>query len=98
MILTSNRGLLATPGLPDRIGEERMDGRNNKSLDDQMSVLTAKIDDLIQTCGRLQTENQQLSLEKNELAQSKEELLNRNREAKRKIDKVVERLRGLEAS
>ena len=75
-----------------------MDGRKNKSLDDQMSVLTAKIDDLIQTCGRLQTENQQLSLEKNELAQSKEELLNRNREAKRKIDKVVERLRGLEAS
>ena len=75
-----------------------MDGRNNKNLDDQMSVLTAKIDDLIQTCGRLQTENQQLSLEKNELAQSKEELLNRNREAKLKIDKVVERLRGLEAS
>ena len=75
-----------------------MDGRNNKSLDDQMSVLTAKIDYLIQTCGRLQTENQQLSLEKNELAQSKEELLNRPREAKRKIDKVVERLRGLEAS
>ena len=75
-----------------------MDGRNNKSLDDQMSVLTAKIDDLIQTCGRLQPENQQLSSEKNELAQSKEELLNRNREAKRKIDKVVERLRGLEAS
>ena len=75
-----------------------MDGRNNKDLDGQMSVLTAKIDDLIQTCGRLQTENQQLSLEKNELAQSKEELLNRNREAKRKIDKVVERLRGLEAS
>ncbi len=75
-----------------------MDGRNNKNLDDQMSVLTAKIDDLIQTCGRLQTENQQLSLEKNELTESKEELLNRHREAKRKIDKVVERLRGLEAS
>ena len=75
-----------------------MDGRNNKNLDDQMSVLTAKIDDLIQTCGRLQTENQQLSLEKNELTESREELLNRHREAKRKIDKVVERLRGLEAS
>ena len=75
-----------------------MDGRNNKNLDDQMSVLTAKIDDLIQTCGRLQTENQQLSLEKNELTESKEELLNRHREAKRKIDQVVERLRGREAS
>ena len=75
-----------------------MDGRNNKNLDDQMGVLTAKIDDLIQTCGRLQTENQQLSLEKNELTESREELLNRHREAKRKIDKVVERLRGLEAS
>jgi FtsZ-binding cell division protein ZapB len=45
----------------------------------------------------LQNENQQLSLEKTELAKSREELLNRNREAKRKIDKVVERLRGLEA-
>tara|TARA_Y100000588_G_C13797896_1_gene729517 strand:- start:301 stop:597 length:297 start_codon:yes stop_codon:yes gene_type:complete len=98
MILTSNRGLVATPSLPERIKEWRMDGRNNKNLDDQMSVLTAKIDDLIQTCGRLQTENQQLSLEKNELTESKEELLNRHREAKRKIDKVVERLRGLEAS
>ena len=75
-----------------------MDGKNNTSLDDQMSVLSAKIDDLIQTCGRLQTENQQLSLEKNELTESREELLNRHREAKRKIDKVVERLRGLEAS
>jgi len=74
-----------------------MDGRNKNGLDDQMNVLTAKVDDLIQTCGRLQNENQQLSLEKTELAKSREELLNRNREAKRKIDKVVERLRGLEA-
>ncbi len=74
-----------------------MDGRNKKGLDDQVNVLTAKVDDLIQTCGRLHNENQQLSLEKTELAKSREELLNRNREAKRKIDKVVERLRGLEA-
>ena len=74
-----------------------MDGRNKKGLDDQVSVLTAKVDDLIQTCGRLQNENQQLNLEKTELAKSRGELLNRNREAKRKIDKVVERLRGLEA-
>ena len=74
-----------------------MDGRNNKGLDDQVNVLTAKVDDLIQTSGRLQNENQQLSLEKTEMAKSREELLNRNREAKRKIDKVVERLRGLEA-
>ena len=74
-----------------------MDGRNKKGLDDQVNVLTAKVDDLIQTSGRLQNENQQLRLEKTELAKSREELLNRNREAKRKIDKVVERLRGLEA-
>ena len=74
-----------------------MDGRNKKGLDDQVNVLTAKGDDLIHTCGRLQNENQQLSLEKTELAKRREELLNRNREAKRKIDKVVERLRGLEA-
>ena len=74
-----------------------MDGTNNKGLNDQVNVLTAKVDDLIQTCGRLQNENQQLNLEKTELAKSREELLNRNQEAKRKIDKVVERLRGLEA-
>ena len=40
MILTSNRGLVATPSLPERIKEWRMDGRNNKNLDDQMSAWT----------------------------------------------------------
>ena len=74
-----------------------MDNQENRTATAQIDLLTEQVDNLIDACGRLQNQNQQLSTEKEELNRERQDLLGRNREAKLRIDRVVERLRELEA-
>ena len=74
-----------------------MDNQENRTATAQIDLLTEQVDNLIDACGRLQNQNQQLSTEKEELNRERQDLLGRNREAKLKIDRVVERLRELDA-
>ena len=50
--------------------------------------------ELIATCSQLRSENEKLRLAEETLNIEKEELESRNREAKRRIDLVVDRLRS----
>ena len=74
-----------------------MDSQENRTAIAQIDLLTEQVDNLIDACGRLQNQNQQLSTEKEELNRERQDLLGRNREAKLRIDRVVERLRELDA-
>ena len=74
-----------------------MDNPENRTAAAQIDLLTEQVDNLIDACGRLQNQNQQLSTEKEELNRERQDLLGRNREAKLRIDQVVERLRELDA-
>ena len=74
-----------------------MDNPENRTATAQIVLLTEQVDNLIDACGRLQNKNQQLSTEKEELNRERQDLLGRNREAKLRIDRVVERLRELDA-
>ena len=74
-----------------------MDNPENRTATAQIDLLTEQVDNLIDACGQLQNQNQQLSTEKEELNRERQDLLGRNREAKLKIDRVVERLRELDA-
>ncbi len=74
-----------------------MDNQENRTATTQIHLLTEQVDNLIDACGRLQNQNQQLSTEKEELNRERQDLLGRNREAKLRIDRVVERLRELDA-
>lgn len=74
-----------------------MDNQENRTATGQIDLLTEQVDNLIDACGRLQNQNQQLSTEKEELNRERQDLLGRNREAKLRIDRVVERLRELDA-
>ena len=74
-----------------------MDNPENRTATAQIDLLTEQVDNLIDACGRLQIQNQQLSTEKEELNRERQDLLGRNREAKLRIDRVVERLRELDA-
>ena len=74
-----------------------MDNQENQSTIAQIDLLTEQVDNLIDACGQLQNQNQQLSIEKDDLTREREDLLDRNREAKLRIDRVVERLRELDA-
>ena len=74
-----------------------MDNQENLAAIAQIDLLTEQVDNLIDACGRLQNQNQQLFIEKEDLNREREDLLGRNREAKLRIDRVVERLRELDA-
>ena len=74
-----------------------MDDHENQATIAQIDLLTEQVDNLIDVCGRLQNQNTQLSTEKEELSRERQSLLSRNREAKLRIDRVVERLRELDA-
>ncbi len=74
-----------------------MDNQENQTATVQIDLLTEQVDNLIDTCGQLQNQNQQLAIEKEDLNRERENLLGRNREAKLRIDRVVERLRELDA-
>ena len=79
------------------VEDGRMDSQDNKTTITQIDLLTEKVDNLIDACGQLQNQNVQLATEKEELSREREDLLSRNREAKLRIDRVVERLRQLDA-
>ena len=74
-----------------------MDNQENQTAISQIDLLTTQVGNLIDACGQLQNQNQQLSIEKDDLTREREDLLDRNREAKLRIDRVVERLRELDA-
>ena len=74
-----------------------MDNQENQNVIAQIDLLTEQVDNLIDACGQLQNQNQQLAIEKEDLNREREDLLGRNREAKLRIDRVVERLRELDA-
>ncbi len=77
--------------------DSRLDNPENRAATAQIDLLTEQVDNLIDACGRLQNQNQQLSTEKEELNRERQDLLGRNREAQLRIDRVVERLRELDA-
>ena len=74
-----------------------MDKQENQTAIAQIDLLTEQVDNLIDACGQLQNQNTQLSAEKEELNRERTDLLGRNQEAKLRIDRVVERLRELDA-
>tara|TARA_Y100000588_G_C14141896_1_gene876458 strand:+ start:992 stop:1219 length:228 start_codon:yes stop_codon:yes gene_type:complete len=74
-----------------------MVNQENQATIAQIDLLTEQVDNLIDACGQLQNQNSQLSTENEELSRERQNLLSRNREAKVRIDRVVERLRELDA-
>ncbi len=64
-------------------------------IEAELKLLSDKADELIKALKRLQADNHQLRLQQDQLSADKLELQDRNREAKHRIDLIVERLRTL---
>tara|TARA_Y100000588_G_scaffold382262_2_gene469391 strand:+ start:1369 stop:1602 length:234 start_codon:yes stop_codon:yes gene_type:complete len=61
-----------------------------------IEVISKRTEELIKLVKRLQADNHQMRLYQEQLIIEKKELQDRNREAKTRIDQIVERLRQLE--
>ena len=66
-------------------------------LEAEVKLLADRAEELIKTLKRLQADNHQLRLHQDQLSAEKVELQDRNRQAKQRIDLIVERLRMLES-
>ena len=66
------------------------------NIDAGIEVISDKAEELIKLVKRLQADNHQMRLYQEQLIIEKKELQDRNREAKTRIDQIVERLRQLE--
>ena len=66
-------------------------------LEAEVELLADRAEELIKALKRLQADNHQLQLQQDQLSAEKVELQDRNRQAKQRIDLIVERLRTLES-
>ena len=64
----------------------------------EIEALAAQLEDLVATRNHLRSENEKLRLVEQTLTSEKEDLINRNLEAKKRIDMVVDRLRTAQTS
>ena len=67
------------------------------NLEAEVELLADRAEELIKALKRLQADNHQLQLQQDQLSAEKVELQDRNRQAKQRIDLIVERLRTLES-
>ena len=66
------------------------------ALEAGVMKISDRTEELIKLVKRLQADNHQLRLQQDQLSAEKLELQDRNREAKQRIDLIVDRLRMLE--
>ena len=66
------------------------------TLEAGVTMISDRTEELIKLVKRLQADNHQLRLQQDQLSAEKLELQDRNREAKQRIDLIVDRLRMLE--
>ena len=66
------------------------------TLEAGVTMISDRTEELIKLVKRLQADNHQLRLQQDQLSAEKVELQERNREAKQRIDLIVDRLRMLE--
>jgi uncharacterized protein (TIGR02449 family) len=67
------------------------------TLEAETKLLSDRAEELIKTLKRLQADNHQLRLQQDQLSAENSKLQDRNRQAKKQIDLIVERLRTLES-
>ena len=63
-------------------------------VNDEVDGLAGQLEDLIGVCSKLQSENSELRTNRQQLEQDNAQLLDRNREAKHRIDQIIDRLRA----
>jgi cell division protein ZapB len=63
-----------------------------------LKILESRIDELIETCRRLKSDNQSLKSEQNDLSEQHARLMEKTRLARARIETMIDRLKALERS
>ncbi|MFT4886538.1 MAG: cell division protein ZapB [Pseudohongiellaceae bacterium] len=66
--------------------------------EDRFHTLNEKVDDLIGLCAEMKRENQLLKANENSWGSERKELVDKNKEAKSKLESILVRLKAMENS
>jgi len=72
--------------------------RNCKMSDDRFQTLSEKVDDLIDLCADMKRENQILKTGKNSWQSERKQLMDKNKDAKSKLESILVRLKAMDQS
>jgi len=93
--------LRATPALTDRVAHPIFIKSHLPTMaadPDDLKALEHRIDELIEACQRLKSENQELRMEQDQLNVEHAKLVEKTRIARERIESMIGRLKALERS
>ncbi|GAB5499415.1 MAG: hypothetical protein PsegKO_17260 [Pseudohongiellaceae bacterium] len=64
--------------------------------EDSFQSLNSKVDDLIELCAEMKRENQMLKANENSWQSERKQLIERNQEAKSKLESILVRLKAMD--
>ena len=74
------------------------DKRNSKMSEDRFLILSEKVDNLIDLCVDMKRENQILKAGENSRQSERKHLMDKNKDAKSKLESILVRLKAMDQS
>jgi cell division protein ZapB len=73
-----------------------MNDEVNSNFEDELKRLEKRLDELVQICKQLQTENQSLKQRQDSLAEERANLIQKNEQVRAKVEAMIGRLKAME--
>ena len=73
-----------------------MNDEVNSNFEDELKRLEKRLDELVQICKKLQTENQSLKQRQDSLAEERANLIQKNEQVRARVEAMIGRLKAME--
>ena len=73
-----------------------MNDEVNSNFEDELKHLEKRLDELVQICKKLQTENQSLKQRQDSLAEERANLIQKNEQVRARVEAMIGRLKAME--
>ena len=73
-----------------------MNDEVNSNFEDELIRLEKRLDELVQICKKLQTENQSLKQRQDSLAEERANLIQKNEQVRARVEAMIGRLKAME--
>tara|TARA_B100001013_G_scaffold107325_2_gene61426 strand:- start:2593 stop:2823 length:231 start_codon:yes stop_codon:yes gene_type:complete len=73
-----------------------MNDEVNSNFEDELKHLEKRLDELVQICKKLQTENQSLKQRQDSIAEERANLIQKNEQVRARVEAMIGRLKAME--
>ena len=73
-----------------------MNDEVNSNFENELKYLEIRLDELVQMCKKLQTENQSLKQRQDSIAEERANLIQKNKQVRARVEAMIGRLKAME--